>query len=216
MPTVNAKDGCPINYQVEGPASAPVLMLCNSLGTDLHMWDDQAPEWSKHFRLVRYDRRGHGQSGAPKGPYTMDMLGNDALAVADAAGAKTFNWCGLSMGGMVGQELALRHPALVAALFVGLTALGVSPAAQAVVGVLIAILVGCEGGSLRRFSLRRRWTQVGVVAARDLEEAERRFFESWDGSATSVPPAAAWAPSMPVAPASPDVLGLFPQPGPRG
>ncbi len=104
----------------------------------------------------------------------------------------------------------------MAALFVGLTALGVSPAAQAVVGVLIAILVGCEGGSLRRFSLRRRWTQVGVVAARDLEEAERRFFESWDGSATSVPPAAAWAPSMPVAPASPDVLGLFPQPGPRG
>src|SRR6187431_2132432 len=70
MPTVNAKDGCPINYQVEGPADAPVLMLCNSLGTNLHMWDEQAAEWSKHFRLVRYDRRGHGQSGAPKGPYT--------------------------------------------------------------------------------------------------------------------------------------------------
>src|SRR2546422_3738537 len=59
------------SYQVEGPAGAPVLMLCNSLGTDLHMWDQQAAEWSKHFRLVRYDRRGHGQSGAPKGPYTM-------------------------------------------------------------------------------------------------------------------------------------------------
>jgi len=88
---------------VEGPADAPALLLCNSLGTDLHMWDDQAAEWSKHFRLVRYDRRGHGKSGAPKGPYTMDMLGHDALAVADAAGAKTFNWCGLSMGGMVGQ-----------------------------------------------------------------------------------------------------------------
>src|SRR4029077_10968862 len=104
MLTVNAKDGCPINYQVEGPANAPVLMLCNSLGTDLHMWDEQAPAWSKQFRLlcsgltgpawskqfplVRYDRRGHGQSGAPKGPYTMDMLGHDALAVADAAGAK--------------------------------------------------------------------------------------------------------------------------------
>jgi 3-oxoadipate enol-lactonase len=103
MPIANAKDGCPINYQVEGPANAPVLMLCNSLGTNLHMWDDQAEEWSKRFRLVRYDRRGHGQSGAPKGPYSMDMLGRDALAVADAAGAKTFNWCGLSMGGMVGQ-----------------------------------------------------------------------------------------------------------------
>ena len=78
-------------------------MLCNSLGTNLHMWDDQAAAWSKQFRLVRYDRRGHGKSGAPKGPYTMDMLGDDALAVADAAGAKKFNWCGLSMGGMVGQ-----------------------------------------------------------------------------------------------------------------
>jgi 3-oxoadipate enol-lactonase len=103
MPVINVDDGCPIHYQVEGPANAPVLMLCNSLGTDLHMWDDQAPAWSKEFRLIRYDRRGHGQSGAPKGPYTMDRLGRDALAVADAAGARTFNWCGLSMGGMVGQ-----------------------------------------------------------------------------------------------------------------
>src|SRR3972149_12225745 len=103
MPIANAPDNCPINYQVEGPANAPALLLCNSLGTNLHMWDDQVPIWSKQFRLIRYDRRGHGQSGAPKGPYTMDMLGRDALAVADAAGAKTFNWCGLSMGGMVGQ-----------------------------------------------------------------------------------------------------------------
>ena len=71
----NAPDGCPINYEVEGPANAPALLLCNSLGTDLHMWDDQAPIWSKQLRLIRYDRRGHGKSGAPKGPYTMDMLG---------------------------------------------------------------------------------------------------------------------------------------------
>ena len=105
MPTVHAKDGCPINYQVEGPANAPVLMLCNSLGTNLRMWDDQAADWSKRFRLVRYDRRGHGKSGAPKGPYRMELLGRDALAVADAAGVKKFNWCGLSMGGMVGQWL---------------------------------------------------------------------------------------------------------------
>ena len=79
MPTAKAKDGCEINYQVEGPATAPVLMLCNSLGTNLHMWDDQAPAWSKQFRLVRYDRRGHGKSAGPKGPYSMDMLGNDAF-----------------------------------------------------------------------------------------------------------------------------------------
>jgi 3-oxoadipate enol-lactonase len=105
MPFANAKDGCQLYYEVAGAANAPVLMLCNSLGTNLHMWDEQAGEWGKHFRLLRYDRRGHGKSGVPKGPYNMEMLGRDALAVADAAGAKTFNWCGLSMGGMVGQWL---------------------------------------------------------------------------------------------------------------
>ena len=109
MPTVQS-DGCAINYQVEGPANAPVLMLCNSIGTNLSMWDDQVPHLTKHFRLVRYDRRGHGKSGAPKGAYTMDQLGRDALAVADAAGARTFNWCGLSMGGMVGQWLGANAP----------------------------------------------------------------------------------------------------------
>ena len=68
MPTINADDGCPINVEVEGRESAPVLMLSNSLGTNLHMWDDQARELAKHFRLVRYDRRGHGKSGVPQGP----------------------------------------------------------------------------------------------------------------------------------------------------
>lgn len=102
-----------------------------------------------------------------------------------------------------------------AALFAGLTALGVTSAAQIVVGLLVAILIGCEGGSLRRFGLRRRWTQSGVVAAKDLEEAERRFFESWTGDAASVPPESSWPPSAPVPPTSPDVLGLFPQPEPR-
>ena len=91
MPIANAKDGCPINYQVEGPASAPVLMLCNSLGTNLHMWDDQMAEWTKQFRVVRYDRRGHGKSGVPKGPYSMERFGRDVLAVADNLKIKKFN-----------------------------------------------------------------------------------------------------------------------------
>src|SRR5664280_1076387 len=69
MPMINADDGCPIYVEVEGPAGAPVLMLSNSLGTNLHMWDDQIAEWAKHFRVVRYDRRGHGKSGVPQGPY---------------------------------------------------------------------------------------------------------------------------------------------------
>ena len=109
MPTAQS-DGCPINYEVEGPQNAPVLILSNSIATNLHMWDEQAPMFSKQFRLVRYDRRGHGKSGAPKGPYTMEMLSRDALAVADAVGAKKFNWCGLSLGGMIGQWLGANAP----------------------------------------------------------------------------------------------------------
>ena len=104
MPMIDA-DGCPIHVQVEGPERAPVLMLSNSLGTDLHMWDEQVKPLTQHFRLVRYDRRGHGKSGAPKGPYTMERLGRDVLGVLDGLGVQKINWCGLSMGGMVGMWL---------------------------------------------------------------------------------------------------------------
>ena len=109
MPVINA-DGCPINVEVEGPQGAPVLMLSNSLGTTLHMWDAQVAPFTQHFRLVRYDRRGHGKSGVPKGPYTMERLGCDVLAVLDGLGVKKINWCGLSMGGMVGQWLGANAP----------------------------------------------------------------------------------------------------------
>jgi 3-oxoadipate enol-lactonase len=109
MPTVQS-NGCPIHYEVEGAQDKPVLMFCNSLGTTLHMWDGQMPEVLKHFRVVRYDRRGHGKSGVPNGPYTMEMLGRDALAVMDAAGVDKINWCGLSMGGMVGMWLGANAP----------------------------------------------------------------------------------------------------------
>ena len=109
MPVIQS-DGCPINVETEGRADAPALMMCNSLGTDLHMWDPQASAFAGEFRLVRYDRRGHGKSGVPKGPYTMEMLGRDALAVMDALGLAKVNWCGLSMGGMVGQWLGANAP----------------------------------------------------------------------------------------------------------
>jgi 3-oxoadipate enol-lactonase len=104
MPMIDV-EGCPLNVQVEGRDDAPVLMLSNSLGTNLHMWDDQAAEFAKHFRLVRYDRRGHGKSGAPKGPYSFERFGHDILAITDALKIKKMNWCGLSMGGMDGQWL---------------------------------------------------------------------------------------------------------------
>ena len=110
MTTITTDDGCSIHVEVEGREGAPALMLSNSLGTNLTMWDDQAREFAQHFRLIRYDRRGHGQSGAPKGPYSFDRFGRDILAVLDALGVKKTNWCGLSMGGMDGQWLGAHAP----------------------------------------------------------------------------------------------------------
>ena len=80
MPVINA-DGCPIHVVVDGRDDAPVLMLSNSLGTTHRMWDDQVRPFTQHVRLVRYDRRGHGQSGCPQGPYNMERLGRDAEGV---------------------------------------------------------------------------------------------------------------------------------------
>jgi 3-oxoadipate enol-lactonase len=110
MPTITADDGCPLYVEVEGADSAPALMLSNSLGTDLHMWDDQAAEFARHFRLIRYDRRGHGKSGTTKGPYNFDLFGRDILTILDALKINKVNWCGLSMGGMDGQWLGANAP----------------------------------------------------------------------------------------------------------
>jgi 3-oxoadipate enol-lactonase len=110
MPDIKADDGCTIHVELDGPEQAPVLLLSNSLGTDLHMWDEQVTPFTKHFRLVRFDRRGHGKSDVPKGPYTMQRLGRDVLAIVDGLGVKKANWCGLSMGGMEGVWLGANAP----------------------------------------------------------------------------------------------------------
>ncbi len=122
MPDIKVDDGCIIHVEVEGPDGAPVLMLSNSLGTNLHMWDDQVAPWTKHFRLVRYDRRGHGKSSVPKGPYTMERLGRDVVGVLDALGIAKINWCGLSMGGMVGQWLGANAATRIDKLILSNTA----------------------------------------------------------------------------------------------
>ncbi len=122
MPEIKTDDGCTIHVEVEGPQRAPVLMLSNSLGTNLHMWDEQAGPFTRHFRLVRYDRRGHGRSGVPQGPYTMARLGRDVLAVLDGLGIPKINWCGLSMGGMVGMWLGANAANRIAKLILSNTA----------------------------------------------------------------------------------------------
>ena len=90
---------------LDGPDDAPALVLSNSLGTPLEMWDAQATAFSGHFRVVRYDIRGHGQSDAPTGPYTIGMLGTDVLSVLDSLGIARADFCGISMGGLTGLWL---------------------------------------------------------------------------------------------------------------
>ena len=103
-------DGAQIFYRLDGPAELPVLMLSNSLGTNLSMWDRQVPAFGRHFRLLRYDSRGHGASDAPPGPYDIARLGRDAVALLDALGLNRVRYCGLSKGGMVGMWLAANAP----------------------------------------------------------------------------------------------------------
>ncbi len=109
MPQVKVGEDL-FHVELDGRPDAPVLMLSNSLGTNLAMWDPQMPELKKHFHVVRYDSRGHGQSAAPDGPYSIARLGLDALAIMDDLGLERVHWLGLSKGGMVGQWLLTNHP----------------------------------------------------------------------------------------------------------
>jgi 3-oxoadipate enol-lactonase len=99
-----------IHYQLEGPADAPVLVFSNSLGANYGMWDLQAAEFRRKFRILRYDTRGHGESSTTPGTYSIELLGKDALALLDGLHFESVLFCGLSMGGMIGMWLALHAP----------------------------------------------------------------------------------------------------------
>ncbi|NLY64420.1 MAG: 3-oxoadipate enol-lactonase [Alcaligenaceae bacterium] len=96
------------NYQLSGPDNAPVLFLSNSLGTNYTMWSEQINYLGKNFRVLAYDTRGHGGSVKNKGPYTLDQLGNDVLDITKALGIEKFSFCGISMGGLIGQWLGIN------------------------------------------------------------------------------------------------------------
>jgi 3-oxoadipate enol-lactonase len=108
MPRIQA-NGIQLYYELAGPAQAPLVMLSNSLGTRLEMWDAQMSALAERYRVLRYDSRGHGRSDAPPGPYTIELLADDALGLLDALGIERAHFCGLSKGGMVGQVLGARH-----------------------------------------------------------------------------------------------------------
>jgi len=116
------------NIVVEGHSDAPPLIVSNSLGTNLHMWDAQIPALTKHFRVIRYDSRGHGKSVANPGPYSIAQLAQDALNILDHFGVQKAHWLGLSKGGMIGQYLLTHFPERIGRAILANTGSAMPPA----------------------------------------------------------------------------------------
>jgi 3-oxoadipate enol-lactonase len=114
-------------FTVDGPEGAPTVVLSNSLGSTPAMWDDQLPPLLERLRVVRYDHRGHGASPVPPGPYELDDLGADVLALLDRLGLERVHWCGLSLGGMVGMWMAIHAPERVDRLVLCCTSAKLGP-----------------------------------------------------------------------------------------
>lgn len=148
-------DGTRIAYRIDGGAERPVLLLSNSIGTGLQMWEAQMPALSEHFRVLRYDSRGHGGSDVPAGAYSLDRLGRDVIELLDALGIGRVRFLGLSLGGFVGQWLGVHAPERIDRLILSNTSAYLGPAAQ--------------------------WDRriAEVLAAPDMQETARMFLGNW-------------------------------------
>jgi 3-oxoadipate enol-lactonase len=143
-----------LHYRIDGAIDAPWLTFCNSLGTDLTMWDLQVAALSGDFRILRYDRRGHGQSGTADGPYTIDQLGGDVVALWDALKIARTHFCGLSIGGLTGQWLGLNAAARLDKLIVCATAAKIGTAeswAERIAGVQESGMKPLAEGTITRW-----------------------------------------------------------------
>lgn len=114
-------NGISIHWREDGQSDGVPVVFCNSLGTDLRLWDALMPHLPAGFRFIRFDNRGHGLTEATPAPYTLDMLVSDAEAVVEKVAGGPVIFVGLSIGGIIGQALALRRPDLVRALFLSNT-----------------------------------------------------------------------------------------------
>jgi len=160
--TIVTGDGCRIHYRFDGAEGAPLLLLSNSLGTTMTMWDPQIAGLAASWRILRYDSRGHGGSDAPAGGYSMDRLGRDAVELLDALDIEAAHFCGLSLGGMIGQWLGYREPARVRSLILANTSAYMGPPANW--DARIALVLRDGMAPLAEASIAR-WFTPGFPAA---------------------------------------------------
>ena len=123
-------NGIQMNYELTGKKDAPVVLLSHSLGSSLLMWNPQRKALESQFRVLCYDIRGHGKTEAPPGAYTLELLGEDAIALLDILEIERVHWVGLSMGGMIGQSVALNYPRRLTSLTLCDTSAAIAPEAQ--------------------------------------------------------------------------------------
>lgn len=125
----SANAACRLHWQIAGAADQPAVVLLNSIGTDLSLWDAVVDQLASSFRLLRIDTRGHGQSDAPAGDYDLPLLVSDVVAVMADAGMESALIAGVSLGGMIAMQLALDHPDAVSGLVLICTSATMDPTA---------------------------------------------------------------------------------------
>jgi 3-oxoadipate enol-lactonase len=144
-------------YTIEG--EGPWLTMSHSLACNTTAWDDQAALLSKNFKVLRYDTRGHGQTSATPGPYTLEQLADDAYGLLTALGITQTHWMGISMGGMIGQTMALKYPTLFTSLMLIDTTSRRPDNAQAMWGARITMAKEQGMISLLESTLERWFTE---------------------------------------------------------
>lgn len=151
-------------HRIEGLENGRVLLLGGSLGTTLEMWDPQVEGLHDSLRIVRFDHRGHGRSPIPDGPYEIGDLGRDVLALLDRLGIQRASYCGLSIGGMVGQWLAINAPERIERLILICTAAHL-PEAASVYGQRAAAVRAAGTAEIVADAVIARWFTTSWAAA---------------------------------------------------
>lgn len=150
---------------LQGPEGAPVLVLSNSLGTTLEMWEAQAQALSNDFRVLRYDKRGHGASVCSQGPYSFDQLGGDVLAILDALQVEKAHFCGISMGGLTGLWLGVNASARMLSITVANSAAKIGAEAAWLERAASVRAQGAAGMQALADSSPGRWFTADFAAA---------------------------------------------------